>query len=278
METIVSLNFKFYILLLYKMPPKSDISIVKVLRKIQERINGGFRISNKVEKGVIAEVSKDNKSKYIITDTEAKDDSPMVIDNLNYEINAYIPVKDVERFIALLTGKSGGGKTAIAYILMMQYIKHYNKNLYYICETSKDDDINLKKISNLKQIPTDSLEDFKIENYKNSLFFVDDIDYSPNHKQCMSVINKITETGRKFGVSLIFASHINTKGNESCIYKELTLYFTNIKNIEENRVLSNYLHLKKHQIDKLLIQKDSAFICINALYNVFITDKIVEKL
>ena len=253
-------------------------SVISVLRSIQQKKTGGLIMSNKMEKGVVAKVIKGKQVKYVISDPKSKDTTPLKIDNMNYIVEPHIPISEVERWIAFLSGQSGTGKTAIASLLIGQYAYHYNKNVYYVCETKLKDDINLKKLTYIKQIPTDSLEDIKIEQLRNSLVFIDDIDYSPNHKQCMKFINMIVETGRKFGTSLIFASHVNTKGGESCIYKELSLYFTNYNNTANNRLIEKYLNLSRTQIDKIQNHRDSAFICVNKVFDCIITDKIIEKI
>ena len=254
------------------------MSVVSVLRSIQKKKTGGLIMTNKIEKDVVAKVIKGKQVKYVINDPNYHDPSPLRIDNMNYLVEPHIPISGVERWIAFLSGQSGTGKTAIASLLIAQYAQYYNKTVYYVCETKLKDDINLKKLTYIKQIPTDQLEGITIEHLKNSLVFIDDIDYSPQHKQCMKFINMIVETGRKFGTSLIFASHVNTKGGESCIYKELSMYFTNYNNTSNNRLIEKYMNLNRSQIDKIQAQKDSAFICVNKVFDCVITDKVIEKL
>lgn len=253
-------------------------SVVPVLRNIQNKKKGGVVISNVIEPEIVAEVKKGKTSKYIINDPEYDDQTPLVIDNMNYVVEPYIPISGVERFIIFLSGQSGTGKTALASLFIKQYIKHYNKNVFYVCETDKNDDVNLKPLTFIKQLPNEDLESIKITDLRDSLIFVDDMDYSPHHKQCMKFINMIVETGRKFKVSLIFASHINSKGNESCIYKELSMYLTASRNTMNNRLIEKYLNLDKQQIQQIQDQKDSAFICINKVFDCLITDRVIQKI
>ena len=148
--------------------------------------------------------------------------------------------------------------------------------MYYICNTRKEDDINLAEIKNLEQLETDNLEEIRIEDLTDSLVVIDDTDFHQDHKKIMKFMNVIVETGRKFGVSLIYSSHIHSKISESPIYKEVNLYITFTDSMVNNRMLSNNLKIQNSILEDLK-ENENAFICFNKTYRTIITDKLIMK-
>ncbi len=247
---------------------------IAILRGIQKKNNGGLIVSDKIGE-TIAKVTKGNRVKYI-NQTEKSNVESMKIDNLEYSIVPYIPLT-LERILVLLSGQSGSGKSLLVSLLIKQFMNHFKGyRIYFVSQTNFKDDINLKPLQ-LIQIDTDGIEELKIEDYKKTLWIMDDIDFHPNNKNIYKWLNKITELGRKFEVSLFFATHIHSKLNASPIYREVNLYITFPKSLNNNRQIENNLKINKNIIELLKENKDHAYICFNTVYSTIITDNIIMK-
>ena len=102
---------------------------------------------------------------------------------------------------------------------------------------------------------------------------MDNSSYSKNVKK---LLNKIVETGRKYEVSLIFISHINTHARDSTISSETDLYITNQENIKNNRMIEKYLNVSSSDFDEALKRKP-AFVAINKAFRCIVTDLTAYK-
>ena len=248
-------------------------SKINILREIQHKKNGGLLMSDKIG-DTIAKVIKNNKTKFINQSIKSNVEA-LKIDNQQYMIEPYIPLS-LERIIAILSGSSGSGKSLLSSILCQQYKKHFPKNkVYFVSQINYKDDINLKGL-NLIQLPTDEMDKYIIEDYKNSLILFDDNDFNPDLKKIMSFLNKVVELGRKFGTSAFFSTHIHSRLNISPIYKEANLYITFNDSLINNRMLENNLKIDKSIIEELKKQ-NHAFICFNNVFKTIITDSIIFK-
>lgn len=253
------------------------LSKISILREIQSKKQGGLSVEDKFG-DTIAIVKKNGTKKVKYINQNAKSTlTNMQIDNYNYIIEPFLPF-NLERSIVFLSGQSGSGKTLISSSLIEQYLSYYkNKRpVYYVCNTMKEDDINLSKIKQLKQLPTDNLEDIKIEDLRDCLVVIDDTDFHKDHKKILKWLNIIVECGRKFGTSLIYSSHIHSKLSESPIYKEVSMYITFQDSLINNRMISNNLKIKEDIVNNLL-KESNAFICFNKVYRTIFTDKILMK-
>lgn len=246
---------------------------INILRNIQHKKTGGLSL-NSSPKECIAIVSRQGATKYINND-ENSDIMRMEIDDDRYRIEAHIPLK-VQRIISILSGESGSGKTLLAYLQALQYKKYHPRNrMFYICSTSYQDDENMQKLP-LTQLDTENMDEYRIEDFMNSLLIFDDTDYSGDNKKIMKFLNKATETGRKFGVSIIFCTHIHSKLNASVVYKEAQLYTTFGNSLINNRMLENNLKIPKDIIE-FLKSYPHGYITFNNLYKACITDNLVFK-
>ena len=251
------------------------MSKISILRKIQAKKAGGFVISEDIENDVVAVVKKGKMTRYINQSPTSKSDN-LAVDNDKYIIEPHIPI-DLERFIIFLSAESGSGKTLISSIFINQYADYFPQNkMYYVCNTRKEDDTNLAEIRNLTQIDTENIHEIKIEDLADSLVEVDDTDFHQDHKKIMKFMNIVVECGRKFGVSLIYSSHIHSKLSESPIYKEVSMYITFQNSLINNRMLTNNLKISENIIENLL-RNENAYICFNKIYRTIITDKIIMK-
>lgn len=250
------------------------MSEIDILRNIRNKKSGGYTVSNEPEE-CVATVQKGRQTKYI-NQTQHSTTKELIIDNMDYKISPYIPI-NLERFIILLSAESGSGKSLFASMFVKQYINEFpDRKCYYICQTKKEDDQNLSGISNLQQLDTEGIEDITIEDLANSLVVIDDTDFHKDHKKIMKLMNIVVECGRKFGVSLIYCSHIHSKLSESPIYKEVSMYITFPDSVLNNRMIDNNLKISNSKIHEIL-ESNPAFICFNKIYRTLITDSIIEK-
>ena len=250
------------------------MSKITVLRDIQKKKQGGLILETS-PKEAIAVLRKGNQKKYINQSPKSCVDE-MTIKDDEHMIEPHI-ILDLERSVTFLSGESGGGKTLLSSIFLQQYLNRYkSRKAYYVCATNKDHDINLAPIKNLVQLPTENIDEITIEEIKDTIVLIDDTDFHPDHKKIMKFLNMIVETGRKFGCSLIYSSHIHSKLSESPIYKEVKLYVTFPDSLQNNRMLSTHLKIPEPIIQSLLPQ-DCAFIAFNKIYRSIITDKMVFK-
>ncbi len=250
------------------------MSKIGILRTIQDKKQGGLILSNTIDETVA--VVKKGKNKRYVNQSIRSTVQDMVINDESYIIESYIPL-NVERFIIFLSAESGSGKTLLTSIYIEQYHKHFrDKPMYYLCATKIEDDINLKNIKDLQQLDTESLEEYNVEDFADSLVVVDDADFHTDHKKIMKFMNKLVETGRKFGVSIIYASHIHSKLSESPIYKEVSIYVTFPNALINNRMIDNNLKIPQNIIEELK-NEPLAYIAFNKIYRTVITDRLIKK-
>lgn len=248
-------------------------SKISILRNIQDKKQGGFVLENNL--GETVAIVKKGKLKKYINQSSKSCVYNMKIDGKQYIIEPYIPLI-LTRFIIFLSAESGSGKTLMSFIFILQYMHHYKRRpVYYICNTKYTDDENLKSLK-LQQLDTENIDEYKIEDFRDSLIVVDDTDFHPDHKKIMKFMNTVVECGRKFGISLIYSSHIHSKLSESPIYKEVSLYCTFPNALINNRMIDNNLKIPEEMINNLKEEKH-AFICFNKVYRSIITDNIVSK-
>ena len=254
------------------MSHSKSMSKISILRKIQEKKSGGFVIENKITDDTVAEVIKGKEHKFINISEKSQREG-LEIDNEQYIIEPYIPLKD--RFEIVITGQSGSGKTTLAFIFALQYQKRYPKNkIYIISQKDFKKDQNLKNLRATQLQPVDLQEDDKyIESLSDSLIIFDDND--TRLKEVSKFINKVTEIGRSMHISYVFISHVHSKRGASLVYNELDMYICFKSGLASNRMLKN-LEVKMDTID-FLKEKPSAFICFNFDADCIITDKFIFK-
>lgn len=251
-------------------------SKIDILRNIQNKKCGGFEQSFKMDQPVGIVKKKNSKKVLYLNCTETSKTTDLTVYNDNYTIEPYIPI-ELNRWIVFLSGPSGSGKTCLSSILINQFLDHYkNRNAYYLCQTSKNDDPNLRTIKRLKQLDPAQITDLKVEDMKNSLVVIDDTDFHSDHKTIMKWVNTLVECGRKWSVNIIYSSHVHSKCSESPIYKEVNLYITFPDALINNRMLNTHLKIPENIILNLS-QDHHAFIAFNNFYKTIITDRTVSK-
>jgi len=179
------------------------------------------------------------------------------------------------RNAVVITGDSDTGKTLIASIFIRQYKRHFPQDaIYFISTNDINDDENLNKLTYIQQLDTEELPEFKAENFQNSLILIDDCDYSKNKKLILNLMNDLVERGRKFNVSVIFISHLNSRLDQTIIYRDFDMYVTFRDNLLNNRLLENTLKVKPSLL-KALEESAPSFVCFNKKYRCVITNKTI---
>jgi len=251
-------------------------NIIQILRHNHQKKNGGLNIKYDISNDVIAVVEKGNKQKYIVSD-ESSNVRAVDVPNSDYAIYPHVPLGK-ERFIIFFSGEGGMGKSSITSLLIKQTYQHITKRIFYICGTDIKADRSIAPLKYIKQLDGEQLENINVEtDLKDSLIVFDDIDNWEYHKEAIKILNKSYEVGRKFGINIIYISHITSKANESKIYGEVDMYITN--KARNNRMFETHLGLEKHIIEEMHeILKTDIFVAYNKRFNSVITDKKVYKL
>lgn len=251
---------------------------VALLRQKKKKIQGGLGLMNTAGDDVIAVVESLNtgKVKYICNDANSEEKE--LFFGESYAIYAHIP-RGKERFIVFISGESGLGKTGLTSFMIKQAKALIPKiNIFYICGTDIDMDINMKKLKYIIPLDGKILSEINVEkDFVNSLIVVDDIDNWEYHKDAIKLINKCYEVGRKFGINIIYISHNTTKATESKIYDEVDMYITN--QAKDNRMMQKYLHLSDEIMNEMEhYLKTDVFVCYNKIFRTVYTDYRIYKI
>jgi hypothetical protein len=247
------------------------------LRSNKSKKNGGLAKCEKLTNDVIAVLIclKSGKTKYICNSVNSNEKSISV--NELCGILPHIPLGK-ERFIIFFSGSGGMGKSSLASVMALQYQKLISDKVFYIAGTSIHADLSLSKNKSIKQLKGEDLSEIVVEEmFADSLVIFDDIDNWEFHKQAIKVLNKCYETGRKFGINLIYISHVASNASESKIYSEVDMYITN--KATHNRMMYHHLTLSDGIISEIeeYLEED-VFVCYNKIFNCVYTDKKIYKL
>ena len=68
---------------------------------------------------------------------------------------------------------------------------------------------------------------FDINNFRDSLFVVDDSDFGKHAKAVFEVLNLISAVGREYNISLIFITHFNSRLNATKEHTESLMLLQN---------------------------------------------------
>lgn len=246
------------------------MSKIEILRKIQEKKNGGLILSDKVDANTIAEVIKDKRHKFVNQSISSKVEE-MKIDNDEYIVEPFIPIK--ERFLIVISGRGGEGKSTLGSVFTKQYNRLYPTNkVFIISQKDYKDDVNLSMLD-ITQLNAKEAFELDIKTFSNSLILFDDNDTII--KEVNPFLQKLVEIGRIYEISLIFITHVHSRRNVSMIYSEPDIYITFNSSLDNNRMLDN-LKIKKNTIE-LLKSMTNAYIAFNMNFDTIITDKIIFK-
>ncbi len=255
---------------------------IDILRRKKLQKKGGFIIvlslNNTIHVVAVLEHIPTKMQKYICIDNKSKDYELDIQEDVKLAIFPHIPL-GLERFIIYLSGEGGLGKTGLTSFMVKQAKKNIKDiKIFYICGTGVEADKNMSQLKYVIELQGNILKDIVPQrDFKNSLVVIDDIDNWEYHKDCISLMNKCYETGRKFGINIIYISHNTTKATESKIYSEVNMYITN--DVKNNRMFENYLHVSPEVIEEMdSYLKTDVFVCYNKNLKTIFTDKKVYKL
>lgn len=192
---------------------------------------------------------------------------------LNGEVIHQIPVKQLERDVGYISGKSGSGKSTYVSTYVDQFHKMFPKRPIFLFSFFPEDK-NLKQ-KYIKRIKLDdkfvSTELF-IEDFENSLIIFDDIDTIKNlaiKKKLKGINDTILECGRHHNITYLYTSHLTNKSNETrTILNEsgsLTIFPKMMMTKAFKYLLGEYFGLSKAQI-KMIYNLPSRAITIHKTY------------
>ena len=254
------------------------MSLIKVVKSLGGKKNYGVEFSNNANKYTIARIL-DAKSNDLVGFANMQDGSQKTeigIDKDKYDVEPMFPISD-DGLGIIISGEQGSGKSTMGAMFVMQYEKMYPKrNLFLVSQKSKSIDRNLSNIKNLHQLSDDEINNFNLEGYKNSLFLIDDSDFGKNVKSVMELFNLVSSVGREYNISWIFITHFNSRLNVSKAYSEFKVFITFHNNLNNNRMLMCHMGMNRTKIERLVNMKSSYYM-FNRMYDVLITDKVVEK-
>ena len=173
----------------------------------------------------------------------------------------HIPDRNTERSVLYITGQSGSGKSFYTKNYIEQYRKMFPKNEVFMF-SSLADDPTLDKFKFMKRIKIKEQpflnSELETGDFAKSLCIFDDCDVISNKEikgKVFRLLNAFLETGRHFGISVIYTSHNATMGLDTKrILNEchsITLFPLNLGGKTSKYLLDGYVGLDKAQIKKL---------------------------
>ena len=177
-----------------------------------------------------------------------------------------IPNLYTERECGFISGPSGSGKSTWIYNYLVEYKKKKPKNEIYLFSIL-DDDVSLDAIKPLRIRIDDNLQDFDINNFKDSMVIFDDTDVISNksHKGHVNAIrDKILQIGRHSNIDCLITSHIPTGHDLKMVLNECSfvVYFPSAGQVRQiNYMLINYVGIDLKQIAMIKSLK-SRWACI----------------
>jgi hypothetical protein len=265
------------------------MEIIDIFRGIGRTRNMNFDIEDEPTKYTLAMIFKNRDLKYANC-SENGDENFMEVANKSYGVLPHIPLW-LERFIVLISGASGEGKTLMVSVFIRQMVQFFpDFKIYYVCPTNIKKDKSLASLSKYitqifpheihfkldkKKKDDDEIEDtHTVEKMENSLVIFDDIEHGDGEKQANKLLNNLLVKGRKYAISLIWISHSDTHAKFSTFDKEINLYITRPSNLKDNRLIEKYLKLDIKPALPYITMKDS-FVCINKTFGYCITDNTI---
>lgn len=192
-----------------------------------------------------------------------------------------IPDPDTERQILYITGASGSGKSTYTKNYIKNYKKMYPKNEIYLFSALKEDE-SLDEVSPKRIMIDENLwkEPINVEEFKDSLVVLDDIDVISDKKQrdsVYSIMNQILEVGRHFHITCCITNHLPTAGKDTRrVLNEChsVTYFPHSGTARGIKyLLTEYLGIDKHQVKKIKDLKSRWATIFKNYPNVIMTEK-----
>lgn len=198
-----------------------------------------------------------------------------------------------QRFISLILGKSGIGKSTYANNLAIEYHSYYPKNSILLFTDNPSSELKVKG-ADVKRVIIDE-ENFindpiGLEEISNSFCVFDDID-AMNDKilkeALFKFLNKVLQYGRHHNISLAITMHKLVNGKDSTIMLDeahsITYFPQFVSPMASKYLLENYVGINQYQINYIrksgaywaTLYKDGRIFCmtdkmlfdVNKLYN-----------
>lgn len=257
------------------MKANTDYEKSMVLFSKASKQREGFHVSRELTRSTVASILAPDGKAYI-----NKGGPQQMINYSKFPHVNLVPhiSLSAERNCIVISGKSGSGKSMTASILANQYNEIFPENeVWLISSNQKHDDENFVDLDFIGQLESEYFASFKCEEYRDSLFIIDDCDNSKHSKLIFAIINDIVERGRKFGISLIFITHLKSKMQSSPIYSDCTMYIAFPGNVYPNRSLEHHLNIPKQKL-MALSSMPCSFFAFDIENGSLITNKFVDKL
>jgi len=173
---------------------------------------------------IVDKNNKDAKNKKVVYMSEdyELDKVKNQIFNIELPSSQYfqqIPDVKNKRRILYTSGKSGSGKTYYTAEYVKKYVKQNPKNKVIVF-SSLESDKTLDDIKQIKRVkvktPGFCNEEFKIDQFKDTLVIFDDTDCIQDKniiRQINNIADIVLQTGRHTNTSMIFTSHLSCAGN-----------------------------------------------------------------
>jgi hypothetical protein len=164
-------------------------------------------------------LKKDSKQIYVTNDKKVTTFDNLDVDEDEERIQQ-MPDKDTWRSILYVTAPSGAGKSYYCKNYILEYKKVFPKNSIYLFSALLEDETldSIKSIKRIKYNTEFMTNDFVISDFKHSLIIFDDVDAMTNKylkEKVYQILAMILNTGRHQYVSVIYTSHMASKGNET---------------------------------------------------------------
>lgn len=249
---------------------KQFYKIVESRNQSQHTIGTLLLKGTKKIKGFINMVENENKK-------ESKEKQHILIEDNKYNLEPMISFSNDYIITIVITGPKGVGKSAMGFIFHEQYKKFLPRNkTYLISQKLKKYDKNYKK-TDIHQMTEEEIKEFDLDNYKNSLFIIDDADFGDNNKYVYKLCNQVSTIGRDLGISFILISHINSNLTQNKAYQEADMYLCYPVSLSDNnRMLTGNMNFNKKQIDEFKALKAKYYVFYRE-FNTLLTNKIVIK-
>lgn len=255
------------------------MSLMQVIKSIGGKKNFGVEFQPAPNpSSCIARVllSENNSVQGFVNAVEGSTKTVVTVEREFFDIEPIFPISN-EGLGIIISGEQGSGKSTMGALFVMQYEKMYPTNrTFLISQKQKSIDKNLSQIEDLIQLKDEDIIKFKLDNYRNTLFLIDDSDFGDNVKYVMKLLNLVSTVGREYNISWIFITHYNSRLNQTKAYTEYKVYITYQDNLNNNRMLMVHMGLNRKAIDKL-VEMNSSFYMFNKMYNVLLTDKYIYK-
>ena len=224
-----------------------------IIEKICSEIPEGLKIIDKFDKKeycIAKVITEGEKPAYIAL----ADNNNKIISStgLNTRFEFIAPYKNIERYICMLFGPSGVGKTIIAGELAKQFYEIHKGKIFFISSKDMNDDKTFSKLKDIvKQVDIHEIYNDKMsknelremmkELFSNSLIVFDDNDLAKDEKIIRGFRDLCCEIGRSYNINIVFISHKNADAHKTkIILNELTMYICWKKNLKKNRILTEY--------------------------------------